>query len=171
MVHGPKAYKKMKKFFILLLIPLFLFGCQKDELFLSTPLLLTFPVGKPWKVKNLTISDTIYFSTGHDTISLYGNITNQFDESDNMFFKQIVGSDPNAGSVESYYINGTWKSEVVSNNNEYLVLNFPTNGGSYHKYSFIGGYPTIKRWRITDKWTNEIRMTDDKGNYLIIVTG
>lgn len=156
----------MKKI-LLILIPFLMFGCQKDKKFLSTSLILTFPNGKPWQVKNLTLSDTIQFVEDVDTISIGGNVTNQFSESDNMFFKNIVGSDPNSGTIDTYYINGTWKSET-DQGNEYLILNFPTNGGSYHRYSLLGGYPTIKKWRITDKWTNEIRMVDDSGGYLTI---
>ncbi len=149
----------------LLIIMVLLSGCYIDEdKFTSTPLMLVFPNGKSWEVQELIIDETVTFVSDTDTVSFSGNITYLFDQSDNLFFYNPVGSDPNGGRIETYYIYGTWKCDILSNNLEYLTINFPTNGGYYHRYSFLNN-----RWRVVDKWSNKIEMSDDHGRYLTIV--
>ncbi len=155
----------MKKIFLFLSILVGLFSCSiEEDQFLSTPLILVFPVGKSWQVQDISISDPVTFVSDTDTITFAGNLTYLFNESDNLFFYNPVGLDPNAGRIETYYIWGTWKSEVTSSNNEFLTLNFPTNGGDFHKYSFLNGM-----WKITDKWSNKIEMEDGNKHLTIKV--
>lgn len=154
----------MKKILSLIAL-IFLSGCYTEEdNFLSTPLILVFPNGKSWQVQDLTLNNPQTLISDTDTVVFSGNITNIFGESDRIFFYNPVGSDPNAGRIETYYVWGTWKNERSSNQLEFLIINFPTNGGSYHRYSFLNN-----RWRITDKWSNKIEMTDDKGKYLTLI--
>ena len=140
-------------------------GCyiESDQL-LSTPLILTFPVGKPWKVQNITISEDISIVSDTDTIAINrGDVTYLFNQYDNMFFYSPIGTDPNAGRIETYGPWGSWRSEILSNRLEYLTISFspmPLN-----KYLLLN-----RRWRVTDKWSNRIEMTNDNGYYLTIVT-
>jgi len=96
-----------------------------------------------------------------DTIHVSGDLTYLFNESDNLFFYNPPGSDPNTGRIETYYSWGTWKSETSSNKLEYLTLNFPLQ---LSKYSLLNN-----RWKITDKWTNRIKMSDGENKLTIVV--
>jgi len=155
----------MKNILFILLTIITFGGCSiEEDQFLSTPLILVFPVGKSWQIQDISINETQIFVSDTDTVHFSGNLTYLFNESDNLFFYNPVGSDPNAGRIETYYIWGTWKSEITSSNLEFLTLNFPTNGGEFHKYSFLNG-----KWRITDKWSNKIQMEDYNSNHLTLI--
>jgi hypothetical protein len=154
----------MKKILSLILL-IFLSGCYiEEDNFLSTPLILAFPNGKSWQVQELVLNDPETFISDTDTVVFSGNVTSIFDDTDRIFFYNPIGSDPNAGRIETYYVWGTWKNERSSNQLEFLILNFPTNGGSYHRYSFLN-----EKWRILEKYSNKIEMTDDNGKYLTLV--